>query len=76
MITSKDKEEGDAKIEFMHSHDSRKTFSWPTVADTCYVPFDDILVMITAPKTKAGRTYTISNSDYDETKAVFNEHYS
>ena len=26
--------------------------------------------MITAPTTKIGRTYTISNSDYDETMAV------
>lgn len=76
MITSKDKEEVDAKIEFMHPHSSRKTFCWPTAADTSYVPFDDILVMITAPKTRTGHTYAISSSDYDETMAVFNEHCS
>ena len=62
MITSIEKEEGDAKIEFMHPHGHKKAFSWTTVADTYYVPLDDILVMITAPTTKTGRTY--NNSDY------------
>ena len=75
-ITSIDKEEADIKIKFVHPHDPRKTISWSTVADTCSVPLDNILVMITASQQKTGRTYTISNSDYDETMAVFNAHYS
>ena len=33
------------------------------IADTYYVPLDGILVMITAPASKAGYTFTISNSD-------------
>lgn len=66
MITSIEK--GDAKIEFMHLHSRRKTFCVTTVADTCYVPLD-ILVMITAPTTKTGCTY--NNSDYHEMIASF-----
>ena len=76
MISSIDKEEGDAKIEFMHPHGPRKSFSWPSATDKCYVPFDDILAVINAPTTTSGRTYTISNNDYDQTIAVFNEYCS
>ena len=41
-----------------------------TVADTCYIRFHDILVMITAPKTKIGLGHIISNSKYGETKKL------
>lgn len=57
-----------------------------TVADICFIPFHDILVIITAPKTKTGLGYTISNSEYGETNKLvvkvvvklemFSEHYS
>ena len=29
--------EGDLKVEFFHPHGSRKTFSWLSVADKCFV---------------------------------------
>ena len=35
--------EGDLKIEFLHPRGTRKTFSWLTVADKCFVPASNIL---------------------------------
>ena len=49
-----DVHEDDLKIEFLHQHGSRKTFSWPSVADTCFVPASSILCVITAPTTITG----------------------
>ena len=40
--------EGDMKIEFLHPHGPRKTFSWPFVADKCFVPVTNVLCVITA----------------------------
>ena len=53
----------------MHPHFPRKKISWSLDAD-------HILVMIAAPTLKTGCAYTISNSDYDKTIAVFNVDYS
>ena len=36
--------EGDLKIEFLHPHGPRKTFSWPSVADKCFVPASNIFM--------------------------------
>ena len=49
-----DVHDDDLKIEFLHQHGSRKTFSWPSVADTCFVPASSILRVITAPTTITG----------------------
>ena len=46
--------EGDLKIEFLHPHGPRKTFSWPSVADKCFVPASNILCVITAPTKTTG----------------------
>ena len=45
---------GDLKIEFLHPHGPRKTFSWPSVADKYFVPASNILCIITAPATTTG----------------------
>ena len=34
-VTKVNVHEGDLKIEFLHPHGPRKTFSWPSVADKC-----------------------------------------
>ena len=37
--------QGDLKIEFLHTHGPRKTFSWPPVVNKCFVPVANILWM-------------------------------
>ena len=46
--------EVDLKIEFLHPRGPRKTFSWPSVADKCFVPASNILCIVTAPTTITG----------------------
>ena len=52
--------EGDLKIEFPYPHGPRKNFSWPSVADKCFVPVSNILYVITAPTSITRRMYHIS----------------
>ena len=59
--------EDDLKIEFLHQHEPRKIFSWPSVADKCFVPESNISCVITAPTTIIGRMYWISDTDFEKT---------
>ena len=54
IVTEVNVYEGDLKIEFLHPHGPRKTFSWPSVADKCFVPASNILHVITAQTTITG----------------------
>ena len=54
IVTDVNVHEGDLKIEFLHPHGPRKTFSWPSVADKCFVSVSNILCIITAPTTIIG----------------------
>ena len=55
------------KIEFLHPHGPRKTFSWPSIAHKCFVPASNILCVITAPTTITGEMYDISDIDFKQT---------
>ena len=48
---------GDLNIEFLHPYGLMKTFSWPSVADKCFVPASNILCVMTAPTTITGRNF-------------------
>ena len=67
IVTEVNANEGDLKIEFLHPHGPRKTFSWPSVADKCIVPASNVLCVITAPTTTTGRMYRISDTDFEQT---------
>ena len=54
-VTEVNVHEGDLKIEFLHPNGPRKTFSWPSVADKCFVPVSKMLCVITAPTTTTGQ---------------------
>ena len=54
IVTEVNVHEGDLKTEFLHPHGPRKTFSWPSVANKCFVPVSNILCVITAPTTITG----------------------
>lgn len=44
MISEVDVELGAVKIEFLHPHGQRKTFTWPVGGDTCHVPMKTFYV--------------------------------
>ena len=44
-VTEVNIHEGDLKIEFLHLHGSRKTFSWPFVADKYFFPASNIYLL-------------------------------
>ena len=71
LVNHIDKEEGDIKVDFMHPHGPRKTFNWPVGGDSCYVPVKNIVYGISPPTTITGRTYKISDEDYNKTVAAF-----
>ena len=74
IVTEVNVHEGDLKIEFLHPHGPRKTFSWPSVADKCFVPASNILCVITAPTTITGRIYQISDTDFEQTLKAYENH--
>ena len=65
IVTEVNVHKGDLKIEFLHPHGPRKTFSWPSVADKCFVPVSNILCIITAPTTITRQMYWISDIDFE-----------
>ena len=66
--------EGDLKIEFLHPHELRRTFSWPSVTDKCSVPVSNILCVITASTATTGRMYQISDTDLEQTLKASENH--
>ena len=79
IVTEVNVHEGDLKTEFLHPHGPRKTFSWPSVADICFVPASNILYIITAPTTTTGQMYWISDTDFKQTlkhmKTINSSHF-
>ena len=73
-MTEVNEYEGDSKIEFIHPHGPRKTFSWPSVADKCFVPASNILCIITAPRTITGQMYQISDTEFEQTLKAYENH--
>ena len=74
IVTEVNVHEGDLKIEFLHPHGPRKTFSWPSVADKCFVSVSNILCIITAPTTITGQIYRISDTDSEQTWKAYENH--
>ena len=74
IVTEVNIHESDLKIEFLHPHGPRKTFSWPSVADKCFVPALNILGIITAPTTITGRIYQIWDTDFEQSFKAYENH--
>ena len=66
--------EGDLKIEFLHPHKLRKTFSWSSVADKCFDPASNILYIIAASTTNTTQMYRISDNDFEQTLKAYENH--
>ena len=78
MVEDINPEQGDMEVTFLHPHGPRKSFTWPTAADRCYVPLQNILCSILAPtiSTDNGHSYEISDTDYQKTISAFEKfHY-
>ena len=73
-VTEVNVHEGDLKIEFLHPHGPRKTFSWQSVADKCFLSASNILCVITAPTTIAGWMYQISDTDFEQILKEYENH--
>ena len=58
--------EQDVLINFMHPHGPTMKFSWPPREDKCWVPLQNIIVVIDIPTTRSGRIYDISKQDYEK----------
>ena len=71
IVTKLNVHESDLKIEFLHSHGPRNIFSWPSVADKCFVPVSNISCAITAPTTITGRMYRISDNEFEQTLKAY-----
>ena len=50
---------------FLYPHGPAKSFTWPNRDDCCWVPFSNIIQVVKASATRSGRTYEISNEDYE-----------
>ena len=75
LVTQVDINQGDVKIQFMSPHGPCKTFNWPETEDLCYVPIKNILCQISSPVTTTGRTYKITDEDYNSTLSAF-QHFN
>ena len=71
MVETIDEEASDLPIRFHHPHWPSKNFNWSSRGDKLDVPLSSILCLISPPATATGRTYQISDDDYDKTVKVF-----
>ena len=60
-----DNVEQDCNVNFMHPSDPARNFYWQTRADICWVSNLDIICIIGIPKTLTGRTYNISEDEFE-----------
>ena len=74
IVTQVNVHRGDLKTEFLHPHGPRKTFSWPSDADKCFVPASNVLYVITAPTTITERMYQISDTGSEQTLKAYENH--
>jgi len=75
IIREVDKEQDDARINFMHPHGPSQSFHWPQVDDMCWVPITHLLCSVDTPTTITGRQYSITQAEVkkvEELMLMFN----
>lgn len=74
LVISKDKEECDIQIKFMHSFGPAPSFYWPyQKEDICFVSLQNILSIVEPPTTKSsGRVYYFQEKDMNCADQKFN----
>ena len=63
-------EESQVKLTFFHPHEPSSSFKYPGTQDIRIVPIDDILTLVD-PRTRIGRTYSLSNKELTSTREKF-----
>ena len=67
LVTQVDLEQDDVKVQFIFPRGPHKTFNWLETEDSCYVSIKNILCQISSSTTTTGRTYKITDEEYDKT---------
>ena len=59
LLSELDTESKDAKVNFLHPHLPGCSFAWPRREDICWVPIENRVMMVEAPRTStlSGRQY-------------------
>ena len=71
MIEEINDEKQDCKVNFLHPPGPTRNFHWPKRADTCWVPYTDIICPLNTPVTVTGRAHNILESDFQNIVTKF-----
>ncbi|GBM71628.1 hypothetical protein AVEN_246210-1 [Araneus ventricosus] len=64
-------EYNDYKIMFMHPHGPSALYTWPKPLDVCWIPYEHIMKIVSAPSTTTGRTYKITPEENNSIELLF-----
>ncbi|GBM70128.1 hypothetical protein AVEN_240797-1 [Araneus ventricosus] len=64
-------EYNDYKIMFMHPHGPSALYTWPKPLDACWIPYEHIMKIVSAPSTNIGRTYKITPEENNSIELLF-----
>ena len=74
LVDDLDDENEDAQVKFMHPNYPSRSYSWPRREDICFVPFVNIICIISTPSTATGRQYVLNNEDKIKIESELNAH--
>ncbi|GBN74622.1 hypothetical protein AVEN_262439-1 [Araneus ventricosus] len=64
-------EYNDYKIMFMHPHGPSALHMWLKPLDACWIPYEHIMKIVSAPSTNTGRTYKITPEEDNSIELLF-----
>jgi hypothetical protein len=64
-------EYNDYKIMFMHPHGPSASYMRPKPWDVCWIPYEHIMKIVSAPSTNTGRTYKITPHENNSIELLF-----
>lgn len=74
-ILSVDSENAEVKVTLLHPHGPARSYCYPPTPDVLSVPITDLLSRV-SPKTKTGRTYTITQKESRESTKKLASHFN
>lgn len=79
LVLSKDQEQCDVEIKFMHPYGPARSFYWPPheKEDICNVPVSNIISSVSAPITKGTRRiYYFHEKEVNNVEQQYNQNYN
>ncbi|GBN81943.1 hypothetical protein AVEN_199812-1, partial [Araneus ventricosus] len=64
-------EYNDYKIMFMHPHGPNASYTWPKPLDVCWIPYEHIMKIVSAPSTNTRRTDKITPEENNCIELLF-----